>query len=70
LRKWRRNAVFGGIAGFAWYFLYDLLLCPHGHATFAKHLLAYSIAGSALWMIFWHPASFVFGGVAGLIFGK
>lgn len=62
--------VYGALFGIGWYCLYDLMLCPHGSKTFARHLAAYSIGGAVLAMTLYNPASFVYGGVLGLIWGN
>ena len=61
--------VYGGVAGFCWYFLYDQLLCPHGQATYTKHILAYSIAGGILVATLYNPAATFYGCIFGALAG-
>lgn len=63
-------AVYGALAGVAWFFIHDYFLCPHGERTFYRHLLAYSIGGSLLIMTLWHPSAITTGGLIGLTYGK
>ena len=70
LRRAKTNVVIGSLAGLAWYFIHDQLLCPHGHATFYKSIAAHAVAGSLLYMAFWNPSNFFIGGVVGAFWGK
>lgn len=70
LRRTRINVALGALCGAAWYFIHDIILCPHGQTTQARHVLSYSIAGAALWALFWNPASFFYGAIWGTLTGK
>ena len=61
---------YGAMAGLTWFLLNDLILCPHGKATYEKKMLAYSIAGGLLTSTLYHPLSFIYGSVFGLLAGS
>lgn len=62
--------VIGALGGVAWYFLYDQILCQHGDVTLTKHVLAYTIAGSAAAICFSNPGNFFYGAIFGTMIGK
>lgn len=63
-------AVFGALAGLSWYFIYDVMFCPHGrNASIFKHIGAYSLAGGLLMSTIYHPAAFGYGLILGAVTG-
>lgn len=62
--------MYGALGGFAWWLLYDNLLCPHGFYTFGRHITAYAIGGSLVAVSLWNPGSWFYGAIFGALVGK
>ena len=60
----------GALAGFSWWIIHDMFLCPHGkESSFNRYLLAHAIQGGLLLGTLYHPAAFGYGMIAGTAFG-
>ena len=60
---------YGALGGALWFLIYDSWLCPHGSATFGRHLLAFGIGGSLLAATTYSPSSFFIGFLFGVFAG-
>lgn len=62
--------VYGALAGLGWYVIHDILLCPHGYATYTRFILSHAIAGGLVAATLWNPASLVYGAFFGTLVGN
>jgi hypothetical protein len=65
----RGYTCFGAVMGATWWFIKDYLCVPHGNDTFWAQLSAYGLMGGVLMATIVHPVNFVYGVMAGAVFG-
>ncbi len=56
--------------GAVWWVIKDVICMPHGHDTYDRHVLAYGLMGGVLMASIYHPVNFIYGGIAGYVFGS
>ena len=54
--------------GFVWWIIKDVICMPHGQNTRFRFKLAYGLMGGVLFATY-HPANFIYGVIAGYMFG-
>ena len=55
--------------GAVWWLIKDAICLPHGHDTLHRHHMAYGLMGGILAATIVNPVNFVYGFLAGLVFG-
>jgi hypothetical protein len=54
----------------AWYFIYDVMFCPHGkESSIYKYVGAYALGGGLLFATLYHPSAFGYGVITGAFSG-
>ena len=60
---------FGGMLGGVWWVIRDLICVTHESDTYSRHLLSYALMGGVIVATTVHPVNFIFGFLAGGVFG-
>lgn len=69
VRSYRGYGAFGGVMGAVWWLIRDVICVPHGQDTYFRQCLSYGLMGGVLMATVYHPVNFIYGVIAGMVFG-